>query len=71
MWQGVRVLNMYKEASGQKVNRSKNALFFSKCTPIETKHDIKVALGIPKIMQYERYLGLPSFVGREIGRAHV
>ena len=55
---------MYEEASGQKVNRSKNALFFSKCTPIETKHDIKVALGIPKIMQYERYLGLPSFVGK-------
>ena len=30
----------------------------------ETKHDIKVALGVPEIMQYERYLDLPSFVGK-------
>ena len=60
----LKILNMYEEASGQKVNRSKTALFFSKCTLIETKHDIKVALGVSKIMQYERYMGLPSFVGR-------
>ena len=25
---------------------------------------IKVALGVPKIKQYEKYLGLPSLVGR-------
>ena len=28
------------------------------------KHGIKVALGVLEIMQYERYLGLPSFVGK-------
>ena len=28
----LEILNMYEEASGQKVNRSKTALFFSKCT---------------------------------------
>ena len=28
------------------------------------KHEIKVVLGVPKIIQYERYLGLPSFVGK-------
>ena len=60
----LEILNMYKEASRQKVNRSKTALFFSKCTPTETKHNIKVALGVPEIMQYERNLGLPSFVGK-------
>ena len=60
----LEILNMYEEASGQKVNRSKTALFFSKCTPTETKHNIKVALGVPEIMQYERNLGLPSFVGK-------
>ena len=60
----LEILNMYEEASGQKVNRSKTALFFSKCTLTETKHDIKVALGVPEIMQYERNLGLPSFVGK-------
>ena len=53
------------EASGQKINRNKTTLFFSKCTPRETKHEIKVAFGVPKIMQYEKYLGLPSFMGKK------
>ena len=59
------ILNMYEEASRQKVNRSKAFLFFSKSIPSEGKHGIKVALAVPKIMQYERYLVLPSFVGGE------
>ena len=60
----LEILNRYEEASGQKVNRSKTTLFFSKCTPTKTKHDIKVALGVSEIMQYERNLGHPSFVGK-------
>ena len=60
----LEILNMYEMASGQKVNRSKTSLFFSKSTPAELKHEIKVALGVPEIMQYEKYLGLPSFVGK-------
>ena len=46
----LEILNMYEDASGQKVNRNKTALFFSKCTPRETRHEIKVAFGVPKIM---------------------
>ena len=60
----LEILNMYEMASGQKVNRSKTSLFFSKSTPADLKHEIKVALGVPKIMLYEKYLGLPSFVGK-------
>ena len=60
----LEILNIYEEASGQKVNRSKTSLFFSKNTSTNVKHEIKVALGVPKIIQYERYLGLPSFVGK-------
>ena len=26
--------------------------------------EIKEALGVPEIVQYEKYLGLPSFVGK-------
>ena len=55
---------MYEEASGQKINRRKTGLFFSKCTPREMKHEIKVAFGVQEIMQYEKYLGLLSFVGK-------
>ena len=28
------------------------------------KHEINVAFDVPEIMQYEKYLGLPSFVGK-------
>ena len=60
----LEILDMYEGASGKKVNRSKTTLFFSKHTSIDIKHDLKVALGVPEIMHYERYLGLPSFVGK-------
>lgn len=30
----------------------------------ETKNSIKLLPGVPKIKQYERYLGLPAMVGK-------
>ena len=50
---------MYEEASGQKINKSKTSLFFSKSIPEDVNHGIKVTLGVPEVMQYEKYLGLP------------
>ena len=58
----LEILDMYETSSGQKVNRAKITLFFSKANNGEVKHNIKTALGISKIMQYEKYLCLPSFV---------
>ena len=58
------ILKGYKDASGQKINKSKMALFFSKATERSIKDQIKEAWGVPEIMQYEKYLGLPSFVGK-------
>ena len=58
------LLYKYEEASGQKVNRSKTSLFFSNFVPEEVKHGIKVKLGAPEIRNYEKYLGLPSLVGK-------
>ena len=55
---------MYEEASGQKINKSKTSLFFSKSIPEDVKHGIKATLGVPEIMQYEKYLRLPSLVGK-------
>ena len=54
----------YEEASGQQLNRSKTTLFFSKNVPQVIQEDIITMLGVPEIKQYEKYLGLPSFVGR-------
>ena len=60
----LKILKEYEEASGQKMNRSKTSLFFSKSTPEEVKYGIKVALGVPEILHYEKYLGLPCLVGK-------
>ena len=58
------LLSTYEEASRQKLNRDKTTLFFSKITDTEIQDSIKDLLGVLEIKQYEKYLGLPSFVGR-------
>ena len=58
------ILTTYEKASGQQVNRDKTTIFFSKATPMTIQNAIKDTLGVPIIRQYEKYLGLPSLVGR-------
>ena len=52
-------------ASGQMINKEKTTLFFSGNTDTQTQDAIKVALNVLAIQHYEKYLGLPSFIGRE------
>ena len=59
------ILAKYESASGQQINRTKTTLFFSKSTPKEMQTSIKDMLGVSVIQQYEKYLGLPSLVGRK------
>ena len=59
------ILEKYEEESGQKVNKNKTAIFFSKSTTEETKQEIMAALGIHEYVNFEQYLGLPSLVGRK------
>uniref|UniRef100_A0A2N9GDB5 Reverse transcriptase domain-containing protein n=1 Tax=Fagus sylvatica TaxID=28930 RepID=A0A2N9GDB5_FAGSY len=58
------ILSQYEKASGQQINRQKTTIFFSKSTPLQAQRSIQDMLEVPAIKQYERYLGLPSFVGR-------
>ena len=58
------ILDVYGKYSGQQINRSKTTIFFSKSTKVEFRNQIKLALGVPEIIQYEEYLGLPLLVGR-------
>ena len=46
------------------MNRDKTALFFSRSTLEDVKSSIKHVLGVQEILQYEKYLGLPSLVGK-------
>ena len=59
------ILKEYEEALGQKMNRCKTSLFFSKSVPVEVKHGIKMAIGVPKILHYEKRYG-GSFKGGKL-----
>ena len=61
----LEVLATYESAPGQQINREKTTIFFSKSTSQAVQNTIKAALGVPVVQQYEKYLGLPSFIGRK------
>ena len=60
----LKILAEYEEVLGQKINKQKTSLFFSKSTKVDVKEEIKNMLGVNEIRSYERYLGLPSLVGK-------
>nr|XP_023894138.1 uncharacterized protein LOC112006071 [Quercus suber] len=60
----MEILATYERVSGQRLNREKTALFFSKSTALEHQSQIMDELGVSKLKQYEEYLGLPAMVGR-------
>ena len=60
----LKILAEYEAVLGQKINREKTSLFFSKSTEDDTRQKIKRVLGVQEIKFYEKYLGLPSLIGR-------
>ena len=60
-----RLLAMYEKASGQQLNHAKTSLFFSSNTSRDVQEEIKNRLGAKIIKQHEKYLGLPSLVGKK------
>ena len=45
------------------MNREKTTMFFSKATPEERKLEIIDLLGVSKVREYKKYLGLSAVVG--------
>ena len=60
----LNLLASYGSMSRQQINRGKTSIFFSKSTTLDMRAEIKEALGLSEIVQYDKYLGLPSFVGK-------
>ena len=60
----IKVLEDYKKDSGQKLNKEKNSSFFSKSTKWEVQEEVKEMFRFQIIQQHEKYLGLPSLVGK-------
>ena len=60
----LEVLDKYEQASGQQINRDKTQICFSTNMERSIQESIKALLRVAAITQYEKYLGLSSFVGR-------
>ena len=60
-----RILQVYERALGQQLNRAKTSLFFSSNTNPSVQEEIKQRFGAQVIKQHEKYLDLPSLVGRK------
>lgn len=58
------ILQVFEKVSGQQINIDKTTLFFSKSISEMVKNSIKSRLGVLEIKQYEKYLGLPTVVGK-------
>ena len=59
------MLAKYERASRQQINHTKTTIFFSKSTNEDTQTTIQNLLGVNIVRHYEKYFGLPSFVGRK------
>jgi hypothetical protein len=59
-----KVLRVYEEGSGQKVNKQKSSVFFGKGCQAAAKSELLDIIGITCDALSEKYLGLPTVVGR-------
>jgi hypothetical protein len=59
-----QILTLYERASGQKINTDKTTLFFSQNASPNVKPTILNIFGTSPTTQFEKYLGLPPFIGR-------
>jgi hypothetical protein len=58
------VLEVYFQASGQRINMDKSSVFFSKGCPESVRNGMKERLNIHNESLNDKYLGMPSDVGR-------
>jgi hypothetical protein len=57
-------LECYERGSGQRLNKEKTSLFFSRNTEQGIRERIIQLAGVPDSQRYDTYLGLPALVGR-------
>ncbi|KAF5458601.1 hypothetical protein F2P56_022622 [Juglans regia] len=64
-----KLLEKYEVVSGQRINKEKTAMVFSDNVRAEILSETKQLWSHSEVQQYEKYLGLPSIVGRSKQRA--
>ncbi|WOL16390.1 hypothetical protein Cni_G25177 [Canna indica] len=60
----INILHTYGSFSGQNVNLDKSTIFFSKNTSLPIREQLAALLQVPNVGAQDKYLGLPSLVGR-------
>ncbi|KAH9748716.1 reverse transcriptase domain-containing protein [Citrus sinensis] len=60
-----KIFDCYAAASGQEFNYDKSSMLFSSSTSQNQREEIKSIFGLNVVSKHERYLGLPSMVGRK------
>jgi hypothetical protein len=60
----MEIIDKYQRGSGQLVNVGKSTIFFSGNCSSETKEIVITATGVTKVTLEEKYLGLPTAIGR-------
>lgn len=63
------ILRIYSEGSGQLVNKDKSAIFFSSNCCDDDKLEVREVLQIETKALVEKYLGLPTALGRSTKEA--
>ncbi|XP_021738183.1 uncharacterized protein LOC110704673 [Chenopodium quinoa] len=58
------IISKYERASGQKVNLSKTDVTFNKNVNTIWREEIIEILGVQEVEKHEKYLGLPTTIGR-------
>ena len=58
------ILSTYERASGQKINFNKSEVSFSKRVDADRRKEIKELFGVREVDRHEKYLGLPTVIGR-------
>jgi hypothetical protein len=60
----LRILEIYENASGQKINMEKTSIFFSRSTSQDKRMEISQLSRSCATQQYDKYLGLLTLVGK-------
>ena len=58
------ILHLYELKSGQQVNFAKSSIIFSKGVPKNYHDKILITMDMKEVHFHEKYLGLPTHVGR-------
>jgi len=65
----LKIISIYEDGSGQRVNLNKTSVFFSRNTKLSRRQEILSFSGLSETYGIESYLGLPCFVGRSRNQA--